>query len=236
MQFLILSLICLAVPLLVYSQTVQQQKVIILLGPPASGKGTQASRLAAELKIPHISTGDLFRENIKNNTALGQQVKSIMDAGKLVPDEIVLDMLFDRVARPDCANGYVLDGFPRTIPQAESFDKRLSDKQKVIVLNLDVKDETLIKRTAGRLSCKACGHIQNKYFSPPAKDGVCDKCGGELVQRPDDKEEVVKERLRVYNAQTQPLIAYYTKQNKLKTINGEKSPDQVFAELKAAIQ
>lgn len=236
MQFLILSLICLAVPLLVYSQTVQQQKVIILLGPPASGKGTQASRLAAELKIPHISTGDLFRENIKNNTELGQQVKSIMDAGKLVPDEIVLDMLFDRVARPDCANGYVLDGFPRTIPQAESFDKRLSDKQKVIVLNLDVKDETLIKRTAGRLSCKACGHIQNKYFSPPAKDGVCDKCGGELVQRPDDKEEVVKERLRVYNAQTQPLIAYYTKQNKLKTINGEKSPDQVFAELKAAIQ
>lgn len=236
MQFLILSLICLAVPLLVYSQTVQQQKVIILLGPPASGKGTQASRLAAELKIPHISTGDLFRENIKNNTALGQQVKSIMDAGKLVPDEIVLDMLFDRVARPDCANGYVLDGFPRTIPQAESFDKRLSNKQKVIVLNLDVKDETLIKRTAGRLSCKACGHIQNKYFSPPAKDGVCDKCGGELVQRPDDKEEVVKERLRVYNAQTQPLIAYYTKQNKLKTINGEKSPDQVFAELKAAIQ
>lgn len=236
MQFLILSLFCLALPLLVYSQTIQQQKVIILLGPPASGKGTQASRLAAELKIPHISTGDLFRENMKNNTLLGQKVKSFMDAGKLVPDEIVLDMLFDRVSRPDCANGYVLDGFPRTIPQAEAFDKRLSDGQKVIVLNLDVKDETLIKRTAGRLSCKSCGHIQNKFFSPPLKEGICDKCGGELIQRADDKEEVVKERLRVYHEQTKPLIVYYQKQGRLTTIDGEKSPDQVFNALKAAIQ
>lgn len=224
------------VPLLVYSQTVKQQKVIILLGPPASGKGTQAVRLAEELKIPHISTGDLFRENMKNNTPLGQKVKSYMDAGKLVPDEIVLDMLFDRVSRPDAANGYVLDGSPRTIPQAEAIDKRLTPNQKVIVLHLDVKDETLIKRTAGRLSCKACGHIQNKYFSPPLKEGICDKCGGELIQRPDDREEVVRERLRQYHAQTEPLIDYYKKQGKLTTVDGEKSPDQVFNALKAAIQ
>ncbi len=226
----------LALPLLAFSQEAIKQKVIILLGPPASGKGTQASRLAAEYKVPHISTGDLFRENISKNTELGKTAKAYMDKGQLVPDELVLDMLFDRVSRPDCSRGYVLDGFPRTIPQAEAFDKRLQKGVDLIVLNLEVADETLIKRTSGRVSCKECGHIHNIYFSPPKTPNVCDKCGGSLVQRADDKPEVVKERLKVYHAQTEPLIGYYKSQGKLVTIDGEKAPDQVFSDLKSAIK
>jgi adenylate kinase len=236
MKFLIVSLASLILPLMLFAAQVAEQKVIILLGPPASGKGTQASRLAADYKIPHISTGDLFRENIQKNTELGQKAKAFMDKGQLVPDSLVLDMLYDRIAKMDCEKGFVLDGFPRTIPQAEAFDKKLKANQKVIVLNLDVKDETLIKRTAGRLSCKNCGHIQNTYFSPPKKEGVCDKCGGPLIQRPDDREDVVRERLKVYHNQTEPLIGYYSKQGKLISIDGEQNPDQVFKALKAAIQ
>lgn len=236
MRLLLIGWFMMALPLFAFSQEAIKQKVIILLGPPASGKGTQASRLAKEYKLPHISTGDLFRENIQKNTELGKTAKSYMDKGQLVPDDLVLDMLFDRVSRPDCQNGYVLDGFPRTIPQAEAFDKRLSKSADVIVLNLEVADETLIKRTSGRVSCKQCGHIHNIYFSPPKAEGKCDKCGGELVQRADDKPEVVKERLKVYHAQTKPLIEYYKKQGKLVSIDGEKTPDQVFTDLKSAIK
>lgn len=205
--------------------------VVILLGPPGSGKGTQAVRLSKDLAIPHISTGDLFRENISQNTALGQKAKSFMNAGQLVPDEVVLDMLFDRVSRPDGAQGYLLDGFPRTIPQAEALDKYLAGKAKVTVINLDVPDEAIVKRIAGRISCKGCGNIQNLYFSPPKEAGKCDKCGGELCQRPDDNPDVVKERLRVYHAQTAPLVDYYSKQGNLKTIDGQQDPEVVYQEI-----
>lgn len=213
-----------------------QVKVVILLGPPGSGKGTQAVRLTKELGIPHISTGDLFRENISKDTELGKRAKTFMNAGKLVPDEVVLDMLFDRVSRPDCAKGYLLDGFPRTLPQAEALDKHLAANTDLIVLDLEVPDEMIVKRAEGRLTCKSCGSVYNKYFSSPAKEGVCDKCGGELVQRPDDKAEVVQERLRVYHDQTQPLVAYYDKKGVLTRVDGTKSPDEVFEALKAALK
>lgn len=209
----------------------QKRTIVILLGPPGSGKGTQAVRLSKELGIPHISTGDLFRENIGKNTELGQKAKSFMDAGKLVPDELVLEMLFDRVAKPDSAKGFLLDGSPRTIPQAEALDKRLGPNDRLIVLNLDVSDELIFKRIEGRLSCKQCGTIYNRYFTPPQCEGICDKCGGELTQRSDDNETVVRERLRVYHEQTEPLIEFYSKKNVLSTVNGEQDPEVVFQAL-----
>lgn len=205
--------------------------VVILLGPPGSGKGTQAMRISKALGVPHISTGDLFRENISKNTELGKKARVYTDAGKLVPDELVLEMLFDRVARPDCAKGYLLDGFPRTIPQAEALDKQLSKNDKLVVLNLEVSDELIVKRIEGRLSCKQCGTIYNRYFSPSTVEGKCDKCSGELCQRSDDNEKVVKERLRVYHEQTEPLVDYYSKKKVLISVNGENSPDVVFKDL-----
>lgn len=208
--------------------TKKQQRVVVLLGPPGSGKGTQAVRLTKELGIPHISTGDLFRENISKNTELGKRAKSYMDAGKLVPDEVVLDMLFDRVSRPDTANGYLLDGFPRTLPQAEALEKHLGKGVELIVIDLEVPDDVIVKRAEGRLTCKNCGNVHNKYFSPPKVEGQCDKCGGELVQRPDDKAEVVLERLRVYHSQTKPLVDFYDKKGVLKRFDGTKTPDEVF--------
>ncbi len=212
------------------------QKVVILLGPPGSGKGTQAVRLTKELGIPHISTGDLFRENISKDTALGQRAKTFMNAGKLVPDEVVLDMLFDRVARPDCAKGYLLDGFPRTLPQAEAFEKHLAPGTEVVVIDLEVADDIIVKRVAGRLTCQKCGHIHNLYFSPPLKEGFCDKCAGELIQRADDKPEVVQERLRVYHTQTKPLVEYYAKKGLLQRFDGTKSPDEIFKEVMAKLK
>ena len=210
-------------------------KVIILLGPPGSGKGTQAVRLTKELGIPHISTGDLFRENISKDTELGKRAKTYMNAGKLVPDELVLDMLFDRVSRPDCQNGYLLDGFPRTLPQAEAYGAKLGDNTALTVIDLEVPDDVIVKRAEGRLTCKSCGNIHNRYFSPPTKEGICDKCGCELIQRPDDKAEVVQERLRVYHEQTKPLVEYYQKKGVLKRLDGTKSPDEVFESLKKAL-
>jgi adenylate kinase len=210
-------------------------RVVILMGPPGSGKGTQAVRLTKALGIPHISTGDLFRDNLSKGTDLGKKVKSFMESGKLVPDELVLDMLFDRVARPDCAQGYLLDGFPRTIPQAEAFDKKLPANTNLIVLNLEVADNVIVKRAAGRLTCAKCGNVQHKEFSPPTKEGICDKCGGELVQRSDDAPEVVQERLRVYHEQTEPLVAYYQKKGVLVNIDGEKNPDEVYKEMMKAL-
>lgn len=210
-------------------------KVVILLGPPGSGKGTQAVRLTKELGIPHISTGDLFRENISQDTELGKRAKTFMNAGKLVPDELVLDMLFDRVSRPDSAGGYLLDGFPRTLPQAEALEKHLAANTNLTVLDLEVPDEVIVKRAEGRLTCKSCGNVHNKYFSPPEKEGVCDKCGGELMQRPDDKADVVQERLRVYHDQTQPLVEYYNRKGVLKRVDGTKSPDEVFSSLKDSL-
>lgn len=206
-------------------------RVIILLGPPGSGKGTQASKISEALRIPHISTGDLFRENLKKDTELGKRARVFMDKGQLVPDEIVLEMLFTRVAQPDSRKGYLLDGFPRTIPQAEALDRHLDKGTKVLALNLDVSDETIFKRMAGRLTCRSCGNIQNRFLSPPQKAGICDKCQGELYQRTDDAEDVVKERLRVYHNQTEPLISYYQKKGVLINVNGENPPEQVFKEL-----
>lgn len=213
-----------------------EQIVIILLGPPGSGKGTQAVKLSQELGVPHLSTGDLFRDNTSKGTDLGKQAKTYMDAGKLVPDALVLDMLFDRVKQPDCSKGYLLDGFPRTIPQAQALDVKLGDQAKIIALNLNVDDEMIIKRIEGRLSCKNCGNIHNKYFSPPRDANLCDKCGKELVQRSDDREDVVKERLRVYHQQTEPLVEYYTKKKVLSHIDGGNPPNQVAAELLSQLQ
>lgn len=235
MKFLLVGLCLLVTSLgsiLLAQETLKtRQKVVILLGPPGSGKGTQAVRISQELGIPHISTGDLFRENIKNNTPLGQKARTYMDAGKLVPDEVVLDMLFDRVSRQDCAKGYLLDGFPRTIPQAEAYDKKFPATAQLIVINLDVPDEIIFKRAEGRLTCKNCGTIYNRYYSPPTQDDICDKCSGELVQRPDDKAEVVEERLKVYHAQTEPLINFYAKKNVLHTIEGDRAPQDVYTEI-----
>jgi len=223
-----------AVGSLVYASTAEakgKKTVVILLGPPGSGKGTQAKRLSEELNIPHISTGDLFRENLRKQTALGKKVKHYLDSGNLVPDAIVVDMLKERVSQPDCHNGYLLDGFPRTLPQAEELEAILDDHVKLHVINLSVADDLIVKRIEGRLSCTKCGRIYNKYFSPPSHEGTCDECDGELVHRSDDNAEVIKERLKVYHEQTAPLEAYYQKKGVLKTVNGEQNPDAVFEEL-----
>lgn len=210
--------------------------IIILLGPPGSGKGTQAARISKELSIPHISTGDLFRDHLSRNTPLGELARSYIDKGQLVPDEVVLKMLFDRISHPDCAKGYLLDGFPRTIHQAEAFEQHLNEGMKPIILNLNVGEDIIFKRMAGRLTCKSCSHIHNKYFSPPQVVGRCDKCNGELVQRSDDLPEVVTERLKVYHKQTSPLIDFYKKRKSLITIDGTQPPDVVFDAILQAIK
>jgi adenylate kinase len=205
--------------------------IFIMLGPPGSGKGTQAAKASKELGLPHISTGDLFRENLKNETDLGKQVRQYMDAGRLVPDELVLAMLFERISRSDCIKGCFLDGFPRTIPQAEALKNHLNVDAHVVVLNLNCSDESVVKRISGRETCKTCGSVYNKYFSPSKTAGQCDNCGSSLIQRVDDQELVVQERLKVYKNQTQPLIEFYKKDNVLVDISGENSPDVVFSDL-----
>jgi adenylate kinase len=203
--------------------------VVILMGPPGAGKGTHAGPLSQHLGLPHISTGDLFREHIRGQTSLGQKAKSYMDKGHLVPDELVLDMLFDRVAKPDCKNGYILDGFPRTLPQAKELDQRLSHQNRVVALNFNLADPVIIERITGRIACKSCGHPYHLKFDPPKQDMVCDACQGPLYQRDDDKEEIIRKRLEVYRAQTQPLIDYYAKQKEvLREIDSENNKAQVF--------
>ena len=203
---------------------------IIMLGAPGAGKGTQAKKIAEKYAIPHISTGDIFRANIKNGTELGQKAKGYMDQGLLVPDELVVDLVADRVKQDDCKNGYVLDGFPRTIPQAESLEKALAERgQKIdFALNVDVPDENIVKRMGGRRACITCGATYHIQFAPPKKDGVCDKCGSELVLRDDDKPETVQKRLAVYHEQTKPLIGYYEQTGILATVDGTQEMDQVF--------
>jgi len=208
--------------------------ILILLGPPGAGKGTQAERLSREFSLPHVSTGDLFRENKAQQTELGKRAQEFMDAGRLVPDEVVIDMLFDRVSAPDCAAGFLLDGFPRTIPQAEALGARLPAEATVRALALDVPDAALITRLTGRVTCRKCGNIHHSEFSPPSAVGVCDACGGELYQRADDSPEVVTKRLAVYREQTEPLIEYYTRQGVLSQVNGNRSPDEVGQALVAA--
>lgn len=213
----------------------QASLVLILLGAPGSGKGTQAPLLAKEFGIPHISTGDMFREHLALNTPLGKKARDYMLAGKLGPDELVLDMLMERISKPDCVRGYLLDGFPRTIPQAEALSRFLSKNVSLMALSLKVPDDVIAKRASGRLICRQCGHIYNKDSSPPKKAGICDKCGGEVYQRPDDTPEVVLERLKVYHHQTEPLLGYYQKQGVLANFNGNKAPDAVHDELKKYI-
>lgn len=203
--------------------------VVILMGPPGAGKGTHAGPLSNHLHLPHISTGDLFRENIRNQTPLGVKAKGYMDQGNLVPDELVLDMLFDRVAKEDCKNGYILDGFPRTIAQAKALDQRLKGHNRVIALNFNLPDEMIIERVSGRIACKNCGRPYHKKYDPPKQELVCDGCKGAIIQRDDDKEEIIRKRLEVYRAQTQPLIDYYAKQKEvLREIDSRKEKSQVF--------
>lgn len=210
------------------------QRVVILLGPPGAGKGTQAARLGAALGLAHVSTGDLFRENLSKGTELGQKARAFMDSGRLVPDQLVLDMLFARVAQADCQKGYLLDGFPRTIPQAEALEQSLkAARAQVCVLNLRVPDSLLLERITGRRTCKACGHAQHLKYSAPRVAGRCDKCGGELIQRSDDLADVFGKRLAVYREQTQPLEAFYEARGMVRTVDGARSPDQVFQDLQS---
>ena len=210
---------------------------IIMLGAPGAGKGTQAINIAKEYHIPHVSTGDIFRANIKNETELGMKAKSYMDAGKLVPDELTIGMLLSRISEADCSGGYVLDGFPRTIPQAESLKKALAERGEKIdfAVDIEVPDENIVERMGGRRSCPKCGATYHIAFNPPKKENVCDECGTELTQRADDKPETVKSRLSVYHEQTQPLIDFYKKEGVLKEFDGTKSPKEVFADIMEAL-
>ena len=203
---------------------------IIMLGAPGAGKGTQAKKIAAKYDIPHISTGDIFRANIKNGTELGNKAKTYMDQGLLVPDELVVDLVVDRVQQDDCKNGYVLDGFPRTIPQAEALDKALAEFGDKIdyAIDVNVPDENIVKRMGGRRACVGCGATYHLVYAPTKKEGICDVCGGELILRDDDKPETVQKRLGVYHEQTQPLIDYYKNQGILKSVDGTQPMDEVF--------
>ena len=209
----------------------------VLLGPPGAGKGTQAVRLVEKYEIPHISTGDIFRKNIKEGTELGKKAQEYMNAGALVPDELVVDLVKDRLQQDDCKNGFLLDGFPRTIFQAEKLDEFLSESnlKMDIVINLKVEKEALIKRLTGRRVCKDCGASYHIVNIPPKKEGVCDICGGELIQRKDDNNETVENRINVYEEQTAPLIGYYKEAGSLVDFDGEASLDEVFDAIVQAI-
>ena len=203
---------------------------VIMLGAPGAGKGTQAKMIAEKYSIPHISTGDIFRANIKNGTDLGKEAKTYIDAGKLVPDELTVKILLDRVKEDDCKDGYVLDGFPRTIPQAEVLENALKELNDSVdfAINVDVPDENIVRRMGGRRACLSCGATYHIEHIPPRKEGICDKCGAELVLRDDDKPETVLNRLKVYHEQTQPLIDFYEKKGILKNVDGTVDMKDVF--------
>ena len=203
---------------------------IVLLGAPGAGKGTQAKKLIEKYGIPQISTGDLLRAAVSAGTPLGKEAKSYMDKGELVPDSVVLGMVEERLKQDDCKKGYILDGFPRNTAQAEALDKMLSSLNMSLTaaVSVDVPFDDLMKRLTGRRTCKACGQMYNIYFSAPKKEGVCDKCSGELFQRDDDKEATIKKRLEVYSAQTEPLIGYYKSKGILKSVAGTGSIDEIF--------
>ena len=204
---------------------------IIMLGAPGAGKGTQAKMIAAKYNNPHISTGDIFRANIKNGTELGAKAKEYMDKGLLVPDELVVDLVIDRFKEPDCENGYVLDGFPRTIPQAEALDKALTAIGESVdyAINVEVPDENIVRRMGGRRACVGCGATYHIVYSPTKVEGKCDTCGGDLIIRDDDKPETVQNRLAVYHEQTQPLIDYYTNKGIIAEVDGTQDMNDVFA-------
>ena len=206
---------------------------IVMLGAPGAGKGTQAKMIAAKYQIPHISTGDIFRANIKNGTELGKKAKSYMDQGLLVPDELTVDLVIDRLAQDDCRNGYILDGFPRTIPQAEALDAALAKlgEKMDYAIDVDVPDENIVSRMSGRRACTGCGATYHIVYNPSKKGDCCEVCGEKLILRDDDKPETVQRRLNVYHEQTQPLIDYYTKQSILRTVDGTQDMNDVFAEI-----
>jgi len=206
---------------------------IIMLGAPGAGKGTQAKKIAEKYQIPHVSTGDIFRSNIKEGTQLGRKAKEYMDQGALVPDELTIGMLMDRIQQEDCKNGYVLDGFPRTIPQAESLQKAITEMEQQIdfAINVDVSDENIINRMSGRRACISCGATYHIVYNPSKVPGVCDVCGSELVLRDDDKPETVKKRLAVYHDQTRPLIDYYKEAGVLVNVDGTQDLNKVFLDI-----
>jgi adenylate kinase len=210
----------------------------ILLGPPGAGKGTQADTIVSEFSIPHISTGDIFRQNIKEGTVLGKKAKEYMDQGLLVPDELTVDLVKDRLLKDDCKNGFLLDGFPRTIVQADALEDALKSMNQKLdyVINIEVSPNLLIERAVGRRVCKDCGQTFHMIFNKPAKEGICDKCGGELLQRKDDTEETVKNRISVYLEQTEPLIDYYTKKGIIVNVDGEKPISEVGKEIVAKLR
>ncbi|MGI6118781.1 MAG: adenylate kinase [Bilifractor sp.] len=211
---------------------------IIMLGAPGAGKGTQAKMISGEYGIPHISTGDIFRSNIKNGTELGKKAKTYMDAGQLVPDELTCDLVVDRIAQDDAKNGYVLDGFPRTIPQAEALTNALNARGEKIdfAIDVDVPDDSIITRMSGRRACLSCGATYHVVYNPPKKEGICDVCGKELVLRDDDKPETVKKRLEVYHTQTQPLIDYYQKAGVLVKVDGTQEINAIFSEIRKLLE
>ena len=206
---------------------------VIMLGAPGAGKGTQAKKIAAKYQIPHISTGDIFRANIKEGTELGTKAKAYMDKGELVPDELTCDLVVDRISKPDAANGYVLDGFPRTIPQAEALTRALDERGEKIdlAINVEVPDENIVRRMGGRRACLKCGATYHVEYNAPKVENVCDVCQGELVLRDDDKPETVQKRLSVYHAQTQPLIDYYKAEGVLAEVDGTQDIDVVFQDI-----
>lgn len=206
---------------------------IIMLGAPGAGKGTQAKMIAEKCGIPHISTGDIFRANIKNGTELGAKAKEYMDKGLLVPDELVCDLVVDRIQQADCEKGYILDGFPRTIPQAEALENALNaiEQKLYYAIDIDVPDENIINRMSGRRACVGCGATYHVLFNPTKVEGKCDVCGESLILRDDDKPETVKKRLDVYHTQTQPLIDFYTERKVLVEVDGTQSMDKVFDDI-----
>jgi adenylate kinase len=210
---------------------------LVLLGAPGAGKGTQAKKLIEKHGIPQISTGDILRKAVADGTPLGKEAKSYMDKGELVPDKVVIGLIEDRLKQPDCKKGFILDGFPRNTAQAETLDAMLKKLNMPLdsALSVDVPKDDLMKRLTGRRTCKGCQQMYNVYFSPPKKNGICDKCGGELFHRDDDKEETIKRRLDVYDAQTAPLISYYKKSGILKSVIGVGGIDEIFKKVCAAL-
>ncbi|MCR5161800.1 MAG: adenylate kinase [Lachnospiraceae bacterium] len=206
---------------------------IIMLGAPGAGKGTQAIMISEKYGIPHISTGDIFRANIKNGTELGKKAREYMDQGLLVPDELTCDLVVDRISRDDCSKGYILDGFPRTIPQAQALDRALESMKTSLdyAIDVDVPDENIVNRMSGRRACPGCGATYHVMFRAPKQEGICDECGEKLIVRADDLPETVQKRLTVYHDQTQPLIDYYGKKGILKTVDGTKHVEEVFKDI-----
>ncbi len=207
---------------------------LILLGPPGAGKGTQAQLITQEFGIPQISTGDILRAEVRKGTELGKKVKSIMEAGKLVSDDLIIKIFEKRIQEPDCRNGFILDGFPRTIGQAEALNELLKKlgPDKLKVLEFEIPDEEIIKRITNRRVCSKCGKVFNLLLNPPPPDGKCDECGGEIIQRSDDTEDVVRKRLNEYHEKTEPLIEYYRKMGKLHVIHANRTVQEVFVEVK----